>query len=432
MAHWFHRNPIKATNPISYDLKNEAFLPMFFEGKNVSSSAETTKVCNDLKLCRANLLEYMRDANHDVNTVEEEFNKYLSLICGFCFSPDKKGEDSKLRLLVGYRWTQSMQGNISIDLADSWFEVLNMAVNMALWLMKHAAKLAGKDEVIEAEAKTVHKCLRRAAGLFSQVQDEKARLANDLTVAVSKGSDFDSQILSAYILQCTAEAQEVTVARAIELNHNPGLISALANETSKMFQQSDDSLVSQDPVTFDKWRKYLQLKSQFYLGYAYCYLGKGFLADDKCGEAIKSVKEGHKYMEAAEKLCIEYGRSKGIGVSARPASHMFFRQLKLKLKLVLDQCERENSMIYHQRVPEEVPQLELKATYGLAKPEEFQWPKPSEMWNSKNYESFKISKAKTPDFGKAKKGEKELPPVKEEVFYQTDKDPKNNSGCTIS
>ena len=35
------------------------------------------------------------------------------------------------------------------------------------------------------------------------------------------------------VRQCTAEAQEVTIARAIELKHNPSLISSLANETSR-------------------------------------------------------------------------------------------------------------------------------------------------------------------------------------------------------
>lgn len=49
------------------------------------------------------------------------------------------------------------------------------------------------------------------------------------------GSDFDPAVLSAYINQFTAEAQEITVARAIELKHSPGLISALAQETSQLF-----------------------------------------------------------------------------------------------------------------------------------------------------------------------------------------------------
>uniref|UniRef100_A0A915HW28 BRO1 domain-containing protein n=1 Tax=Romanomermis culicivorax TaxID=13658 RepID=A0A915HW28_ROMCU len=386
MARWFHRNPIKATETVAFDLKKAL------------QSSEATKLCNDLRVCRLNLLEYMRDANNDNTTVEETYNKYLSLICGFCHACDNPGDDSKLRALVNFRWTQSMQGNTPLELSDAYFDVLNMSINMALWLMKHAAKLAGKDEVSENEAKSIHKCLRKAAGLFSMVQTEKARLSDELTVAVCRGSDFDAQILNAYIMQCTAEAQEVTVARAIELNHNPSIISSLSYETSKLFKQADEALSSQDATIFDKWRKYLNLKSQFYLGYAYCYLAKGLLADDKCGEAIRSGKEGQKYIEIAERLCGEYAKCRGIGGGgAKPESHLFFRQLKSKLKLVLEQCERENSMIYHQKIADELPQLELKSTFGLVKPEDFQWPTPDQQWSAKN--AFKISKSKLPDFG---------------------------------
>lgn len=51
------------------------------------------------------------------------------------------------------------------------------------------------------------------------------------------GSDVDRNVLSAYITQCTAEAQEITIARAIELKHSPKLITALAAETAKAYQK---------------------------------------------------------------------------------------------------------------------------------------------------------------------------------------------------
>jgi hypothetical protein len=57
------------------------------------------------------------------------------------------------------------------ELSDAWFEALNMAINMALWYTKHAAWVAGKDEVREDEAKTVHGCLRKAAGIFAFVKE---------------------------------------------------------------------------------------------------------------------------------------------------------------------------------------------------------------------------------------------------------------------
>ena len=81
----------------------------------------------------------------------------------------------------------------------------------------------------------------------------------------------------------------MTIARAIELKHNPGLISALAHETSKMFTTAADNLHTLDQSKFGHWRAYFELKSQFYLAYAYNYLGESLLAEDKCGEAIRLV-----------------------------------------------------------------------------------------------------------------------------------------------
>lgn len=52
------------------------------------------------------------------------------------------------------------------------------------------------------------------------------------------GSDFDPAVLKAYVNQFTAEAQEITMARAIELKHSSGLIAALAHETSNLFTQA--------------------------------------------------------------------------------------------------------------------------------------------------------------------------------------------------
>jgi hypothetical protein len=53
---------------------------------------------------------------------------------------------------------------------------------------------------------------------------------------------------------------------------------------------------------------------------------------------------------------------------------------------------------YHQKVPTELPELEVKATYGLAKPEEFQPITPSQLWTPETYAAFDISKAPMPDF----------------------------------
>ena len=51
------------------------------------------------------------------------------------------------------------------------FQVASMIMNAGLWFMKHAAMLAARPEPAMEEAKEVHTCLRKAAGLVKFVQD---------------------------------------------------------------------------------------------------------------------------------------------------------------------------------------------------------------------------------------------------------------------
>lgn len=99
-------------------------------------------------------------------------------------------------------------------------------------------------------------------------------------------------------------------------------------------------------------------------------------------------------------------------------------------------------------MPEEVPVLESKETYGLVKPEEFSYPFADvSPWTKETYLAFDITKATTPDFAvnhknhsviiltcllqKAKRGEKELPKPKEAPIYQSTLKRSNESGCTL-
>lgn len=74
--------------------------------------------------------------------------------------------------------------------------------------------------------------------------------------------------------KCLSFVHTVTMARAMELKHNSSLISALANETSKLFSDAAKVL---DPLgeVVSQWTKYLRLKAAVYQAYVcfvpYCW-----------------------------------------------------------------------------------------------------------------------------------------------------------------
>jgi len=432
MAHWFHRNPLKATAPTN------------FEVKMVVQDVEALKVLSDLKQSRARMLELLPDPHHDIPKIESALKLYLAVLRGFLEPPsnqnnksDEEGAPSggtrasKLRLAVRFRWSQSMLGTSTPEAQnDAAFEVANMLMNVAFWHMKHAAMIAAKDDLKIEEAKDIHTSLRKAAGLINFVKDT---LIPQLIEKPVSGSDLDVRVVSAYLNQCTAEAQEVTIARAIELKHNPGLISALAKETSNMYTTAHDSLESLDPKVFGHWKLYFGLKSKFYLSYAYNYKGDALLSQDECGSGIRSLQESQKCYNESIGLAKEYAKTKGPGTQAKPEQHAFFRRLLPIVKRTLEKCERENGFIYHQKVPYDPPDLEVKdKTFGLVAPEEYALPTTAPLWTPVAYAAFDVAMEDKNEKEKKKKQPKDedIKPVKEVEIKQSDKE--DDNACIIS
>ena len=208
----------------------------------------------------------MSDPSSGVQETESLLNKYLSLLIGMTNGPQASGP-SKLRHVSKYKWTQMLLGNTPVVQRDSLFELVSICQEYALWLSKHAAMVCAKDDPSLDDAKAAHTCLRKAAGVFRLIDGE---VIHRLLEKPIDGSDMDSRVSSAFVLQCQAEAQEITIARAIELKHSASLISALANETSQTFLSSAASIKALDPTIAGKWVKYLVFKSLFYEAYVCC------------------------------------------------------------------------------------------------------------------------------------------------------------------
>nr|XP_020741566.1 BRO1 domain-containing protein BROX isoform X2 [Odocoileus virginianus texanus] len=381
MTHWFHRNPLKATAPVSFNYYG------------VVTGPAASKICSDLRSSRARLLELFTDLSCNPEMMKNAADSYFSLLQGFINSLDESTQESKLRYIQNFKWTDTLQGQVPSAQQDAVFELISMGFNVALWYTKYASRLAGKENITEDEAKEVHRSLKIAAGIFKHLKESHIP---KLITPAEKGRDLEARLIEAYIIQCQAEAQE------------------------------DHALSSLEPAYSAKWRKYLHLKMCFYTAYAYCYHGQTLLASDKCGEAIRSLQEAEKFYAKAEALCKEYGETKGPGPTVKPSGHLFFRKLGNLVKNTLEKCQRENGFIYFQKVPTEAPQLELKANYGLVEPVPFEFPPPSAHWTPEMLAAFDLTKRPKDDSAKPKP-EEVVKPVKE-----PDIKPQKDTGCYIS
>lgn len=137
MAHWFHRNPLKAT------------APQDFAVRMVAHDVEAIKICSDLKQARARILELLPDPHHRSDQMETAVKLYFSVLRGLLearTSAEDVVQASKLRHALRFRWTHSLLGPTPEAQHDAAFEVANLAMNVAFWHMKHAAMIAAKEE----------------------------------------------------------------------------------------------------------------------------------------------------------------------------------------------------------------------------------------------------------------------------------------------
>lgn len=408
MTHWFHRNPLKATAPQDFDVRK------------VSMKSDFSKIIGDLRQARRALLSTFTDPTASVDVMNKVSGAYFSLLLGLINAPsqpakaeekpkEKKesetGEkvekvekevadlsvaESKLKTFFRFKWSQSLWiSNPPVAQEDAEYELVNMGINVGIWYTKHASRLADKSEITMDDAKEVLKSLKTAAGIFKEFKENRI---GRLVVEGEKTSDLDPRVLDCYITCCQAEAQEVTLARAVELKHSHHLIASLANDTAGYFQRADGHLKALDQQIVLKWRKYIQLKQAFYKAYAYCYHGETLLAKEKCGDAIKCLTESETLSERCFTLCREYMSTKGAGSTVRPHEHQFYQRLQKQIRVTLDKLKRENSFIYFQKVPEVVPEMDLKATYGLVQPEPYAVPDISPSWKPAIYAGFSVSK----------------------------------------
>jgi len=70
------------------------------------------------------------------------------------------------------------------------------------------------------------------------------------------------------------------------------------------------------------------------------------LTQDKCGEAIRALRQAQVHYDAATTLCKDYATTKGPSPNTgRPDQYAFFKKLALNFKLTLEKCERENGFM---------------------------------------------------------------------------------------
>jgi len=430
-TYWFHRNAFKFTNQLE------------FQAPELCNEGECAKLLADLKMSRMDLVQSMYDYGVKRESLRQKYDRYFELLQGLYSSPlggdvvkkvtdanklgpigatdgnkslmdklnDKVGVlkvnahkqcSVSLRHVFPFRWTDSLSikpfTDPSLDRVDAGNDLIGLTINFGIALMKRASMLSAKESNDMNDAKEIHTCLKQASGVFEFTRDNLTHLLlQPVSNEATPYTDVDTRVLSCYALQCKAETLEVTIARGIALEHKENLIASLSNDAQILYQEAYDSLKNTyDDNKIDtplKWMKYFELKQKFYFAMSRAYWGLSLLEDqEKSGEAIAHLKQAKESLANTTKLGKSYVKAVGAGTVAKPHEHPFFNKVHTKVDQVLEKCERENNMLYYQKVPEHPTPPTFKDMKKLADPEEFKLPEMSKIFTPRLYESFYATK----------------------------------------
>lgn len=392
--HWFHRNPLKSTAVVSFDLRTSP------------SSIDAMQICRDLRQLRIELLQLLCNPTLEQPAVRDVFDRYISLLSGFITPPEGPTDDSKLRYTTRFYWTDSLtKTDVITDVQDIQFEICCMTMNVAMWYTKHAAYVASKSSTpSDKDALEIHKSLRIAAGIFKHVLDVEIRKLHD--VKLPPCSDMNDKIISAYYYSCLGEFHEVTVARAMNAKQDNALISSICSQISQYFESGGQQLSSLDDKIVGQWRMYFNLKSKFYLAEARAYQALEFLKKNDAPNALKSAEEASKVQQQAASFCEQYSKVKGAG---SPQRHPFFLQLDSLIRRVQSTVEFENNVIHHKRAATDLQPLASNATHGILQAEDYVPAKLSSLFSTQAYNAFDLGR----NVGKPYKEDKQAREIKE-------------------
>lgn len=298
------------------------------------------------------------------------------------------GSAEKLRYAVLFKWFDNITA-LPVEQSDAQFEKTCVLINLGLWLAKHATKLAQTRSDDEDIGKQIYRASRLAASVFEHVS--KVELGK---FPYSPNTDLDERIIEGRIQQLLAEAQEVTIERGRRKNNSPELIAGLAHDNYMRFTSALNKISSVDEQYVGDLRRYLKFKIKFHEAYAYCFTGQYLFAQEKCGEAIRAYQQSKEACGAAEKAARDY-----VKLSTRKLNMTFqnflenpiYLQLGKEITIHSDKAERENSFIYHHKVPttdlEMLPPKSLIATEPFAPP-----PVSTLFWAKAKFDITKIYK----------------------------------------
>lgn len=294
---------------------------------------------------------------------------------------------SRKRNATMFKWRDTVSKVVK-EYTDIQAEITCMLINVGLWYCLHAEHQGTDKKAREDEesSKKIYHAYRHAASYFEHVARDQLK-----KLQYEPNTDFDERIIQAMGIQCLAEAQEVTTERAQRKGYKPNLIAGLARDEYDRFSQALAMISTMDQKNVYVLKAYLEFKAQYYAAFALCYTGKHLFQEEKCGNAVKALRQAKTELDNCKVKAQSFRKAlskAGMDQSKKVELGDGFTELERDIRIALEKAEHENGFIYHHKIPVEDEQM-LPA-HSLVDVPVYQAPELSPMWEEAKFDVKKI------------------------------------------
>jgi hypothetical protein len=184
-----------------------------------------------------------------------------------------------------------------------------------------------------------------------------------------------------------AEVQELGTYSAIEKDDKHELVAKLSRGTYEAYKVPFNAISSEKDASAMQYKQFLELKNVTWEALANVYGGVYFNHDQRNGEALALVRHAKKSVQQVEKVCTQYQKNNKSQKDVAKEQHDFLVYCCNRFD---EKFGKENSMVYHHKIPDQVPDLPLPAQ-TIGKPTPFEFPKAHELWTGDVYASFNLA-----------------------------------------
>lgn len=334
--------PLKKTDKVDFVDPLESFIKNSFGEDVLKGHREAVQELQQLR-------EDLRLTQDKSDNTSKLYLKYLSNLASIAL----RFPVSESNLRLSFTWYEAFKNSKKQSRFSIHFEKANVLFNLAA----HYSQIGSQNRGTEEGVKRAANYFQLAAGCLSQIKDILQQYPAEAALV-----DLTTDSLNALSNLMLAQAQECFFEKALKGNMQPTILTKLAAQTAEYYDTvySLFNLPSLKPNIDKTWPVLTQVRGQYFNSIAHYQFALALHKADQYGKEVAYLQKAVFYVNEAKKQLKQLGQDMQEAINKLSAVVLKAQQT----------AEFDNSRIYHEQVPRDVPAIEKKSLVKPILPEE--------------------------------------------------------------